>query len=318
MLWPAVAAVRRRFPAVRIDLMGQRERCQTLVVPGGADQALEVEGSGLHHLFDVSPSLPSEVRARFGGYDTAIAFASPGDYALAENLSACGVGEVHAFLPFPSLGEGVHVAEHAKHSLIGVDLAAAGDDPRLPVSDSERAAGAVRVQAARVIGRPLVAISPGSGSFRKNWKAKGFAELIGTLQDEGLEPILIEGPADKEAVAAVLAAIRGRAPIVFRDDSPSVLKGILSHTILLVGNDAGPTHLAALIGVPTVAVFGPSDPVLWAPRGDSVTVIRAGCSCSPCSEDALHACTERICLERVEFASVLEACRRFLQHPGSC
>lgn len=310
LMWPGLAAMRRRLSGARIDLMGHRDRCQLLVVSPGADIALDVEGSGLHVLFEISVAPPDSVCARFGTYDAVVAFATPGDYALAENLSACGVEEVHAFLPFPAAGEKIHVAEHAKQSLIGVDLASPGEDPVLAVTDREREDGSETLRTLGLEGRKLALLAPGSGSKQKNWAPGRFAGLAAGLSRQGFTPLLLDGPADSAAVAAVLDSIGSDRPPVLSDESPAALKGVLAHTSLFVGNDAGPTHLAALMGVPTVAVFGPSDPVLWSPIGPAVKVVRSPTECFPCTADEMHACQKRICLDAVEVSGVLKACAK--------
>jgi ADP-heptose:LPS heptosyltransferase len=308
LMWPALAAVRRRFPDARIDLMGHRERCQLLAVPPGADLALDVEGSGLHVLFEISAAPPDSVRARFGTYNAVVAFAAPGDYALAENLSACGVEEVHAFLPYPSAGENIHAAEHAKRSLIGVDLAAPGKDPLLAVSAKEREDGAQALVSLDLWKKKLALLAPGSGSSNKNWAPGKYAELATHLVEKGFTPLLLQGPADSLAVAAVLKCAGDEKPPVLVDESPATLKGVLSHAQLFVGNDAGPTHLAALMGVPTVAIFGPSEPVRWSPIGPKVTLLRSEVECSPCTTDEMRACKERVCLDAISVSTVLKAC----------
>lgn len=308
LMWPALTAVRRRFPKARIDLMGHRERCQLLAVPPGVDLALDVEGSGLHMLFEISAAPPDSVRARFGTYDAVVAFAAPGDYALAENLSACGVDEVHAFLPYPSADEKIHTAEHAKRSLIGVDLAAPGEDPRLEVSAKEREDGAQALVSLDLWKKKPALLAPGSGSSSKNWAPGKFAELSVELTRKGFSPLLLQGPADESAVAAVLECSGDDKPPVLMDQSPTTLKGVLSHVHLFVGNDAGPTHLAALMGLPSVAIFGPSDPVRWSPLGPKVILVRAEVDCSPCTTDEMYACKERVCLDSISVSTVLEAC----------
>ena len=306
LMWPALAAVRRRFPEARIDLMGHRERCQLLAVPRGADLALDVEGSGLHVLFEISAAPPDSVCARFGSYDAVVAFAAPGDYALAENLSACGVEEVHAFLPFPSAGEDTHVAEHAKRALIGVDLASPGENPLLEVTAKEREDGAQALVSLDLWKKKPALLAPGSGSSSKNWPPSRFAGLAAELTKKGFSPLLLQGPADSSAVAAVQKSA-DKLPVL-ADESPATLKGVLSHAHLFVGNDAGPTHLAALMGLPTVAIFGPSDPVRWSPIGPKVSLVRTGTECSPCTPDEMRACKERVCLDVIEVSTVLEAC----------
>jgi ADP-heptose:LPS heptosyltransferase len=72
-----------------------------------------------------------------------------------------------------------------------------------------------------------------------------------------------------------------------------------------VGNDSGITHMAAALGVPTVAIFGPSDPRVWSPRGKRVTVVRSKIACSPCSQEKFFDCQEIECLKKVGVEDVL-------------
>jgi ADP-heptose:LPS heptosyltransferase len=218
------------------------------------------------------------------------------------------VEEVHAFLPFPSAGENIHVAEHAKRSLIGVDLAAPGEDPLLEVSVKEREDGTQALLSLDLWKKKLALLAPGSGSAYKNWAPGKFAELAVQLSKQGFSPLLLQGPADSSAVAEVLESSGSDRPPVLVDQSPTALKGVLAHAQLFVGNDAGPTHLAALMGVRTVAIFGPSDPVRWSPVGPKVGLVRAGSECSPCTTDEMRVCKERVCLDSIEISTVLKAC----------
>jgi ADP-heptose:LPS heptosyltransferase len=69
--------------------------------------------------------------------------------------------------------------------------------------------------------------------------------------------------------------VRGEPPPVARGLSAGALASLLRRCSAYLGNDSGVTHLAALVGVPTVALFGPSDPALWSPLGSRVTVLRS-------------------------------------------
>lgn len=110
------------------------------------------------------------------------------------------------------------------------------------------------------------AVHPGSGSPAKNWPADRFAQLAARLSG-GRPWLLIEGPADR-AAAAHLRAVSGA--VVAYDLPPRRLAALLRPAGRYVGNDSGVTHLAAACGVPTTALFGPSDPVRWAPEGARV------------------------------------------------
>jgi ADP-heptose:LPS heptosyltransferase len=114
------------------------------------------------------------------------------------------------------------------------------------------------------------ALHPGSGSPAKNWTLAGFAQLA--MDWGGRGPwLLVLGPADQER-AAPLSNVPGA--IVARTLPPRALAVLLAQASVYVGNDSGVTHLAAAAGAPTLSLFGPTDPALWAPIGTSVRVLR--------------------------------------------
>jgi ADP-heptose:LPS heptosyltransferase len=119
-----------------------------------------------------------------------------------------------------------------------------------------------------------VAVHPGSGGRRKIWPAHQVAALCELLIQDNWRPLLIEGPADAAAVAAVLARLGQPVPVA-RDLSLAALAAVLARCAGYVGNDSGVTHLAALCGLPTVAIFGPTRPQVWRPLGPRVTVVEA-------------------------------------------
>jgi len=165
LLWPAVAAVRRRCPHAHIELMGRAERLALLVGPGGADRALSAEGTGLHRLLEFGVEPDAAGRDRFAVYDAVVAFSARGDCALGENLAACGVREVHVFLPFPPEQPPQHAAAYVMEALQQAELAEPGplQAPPLPrPAAAVAAAAAERLCAAGLgAGRPLALLAPG-------------------------------------------------------------------------------------------------------------------------------------------------------------
>jgi heptosyltransferase III len=120
--------------------------------------------------------------------------------------------------------------------------------------------------------RPL-AVHPGSGGNRKCWPARRFAELVARLH---VPVLLVEGPADSAACRDFAEVLPTSVPLVRTTGvSLSRLAGLLAESHGYVGNDSGVSHLAAALGVPTVAVFGPTDPAVWAPRGPDVSIVTA-------------------------------------------
>ncbi len=118
---------------------------------------------------------------------------------------------------------------------------------------------------------PIV-IHPGSGSRDKCWPAEHYHALTTTLRDAGhtIQPVFGEAEAqhwtDDERQRWLDAGAHGLASL------EALIEALLP-AALYIGNDTGPTHLAAQIGVPTLALFGPTDPPTWAPLGANVTVL---------------------------------------------
>ncbi|GAB4255243.1 MAG: hypothetical protein Kow00109_30340 [Acidobacteriota bacterium] len=112
-----------------------------------------------------------------------------------------------------------------------------------------------------------VVIHPGSGGREKVWPFDRFRTVAAGLQAAGLLPLWVRGPAELDG------EFHAREPVV---TSPELedLAGLLATSRLYVGNDSGVTHLAAACGCPTVAIFGPSDPVVWRPRGAPVRIVQ--------------------------------------------
>jgi ADP-heptose:LPS heptosyltransferase len=95
------------------------------------------------------------------------------------------------------------------------------------------------------------------------------------------------------------------APILAKDLSLLGLASVMDGCRLFVGNDSGITHMAAALGLPAVAIFGPSDHKIWSPRGEKVAVVRREVSCSPCSQEKFVQCQTLECLSGIEVGDVL-------------
>lgn len=103
------------------------------------------------------------------------------------------------------------------------------------------------------------------------------------------------GPGDRAAVEAFHAAIGDRPFLDASSASLGTLSALIARARVLVGNDSGPIHLATMLGVPTVALFGPTSHVRWGPPPGHEArhrVARLELACSPCSNHGGRACPE--------------------------
>jgi heptosyltransferase-3 len=155
----------------------------------------------------------------------------------------------------------------------------------------------------------VVVIHPGSGSPHKCLDARLLVPVIEWLLQADMAPLLLEGPADREAVERVLETAKLDVPVI-RGLDLSTVAGVLSHAELYVGHDSGMTHLAAALSVPTIACFGPTDSRRWAPLGRAVSIV-AGAPCTCRGWSAVAECRERVCLQ-IAPERIIEACQRLL------
>ncbi len=178
--------------------------------------------------------------------------------------------------------------------------------------DDEEAADILRRLGLEEAARPLVMLHPGARYWFKSWPAERFAALADRLSEELNCAVVIGGSeADRPIAETILARARSKPVVLVGSTTLPQFAAILKRCRLFVGNDNGPMHMAAALQVPLVALFGPSDPAIWGPRGGAAEVIYRG--------DACHACVhptcvrgEESCMHQISVEEVLAASRRML------
>ena len=123
--------------------------------------------------------------------------------------------------------------------------------------------------------RLRVVLAPGAGSSAKCWPLKNYLHVAEKLQQLGIQPEFVIGPADT-SLASALYGKPAAAVRVHRNLSLEQLADLLHAAGGYVGNDTAVSHLAAFIGTPSVVIFGPSNPKCWRPVGSRVTILQAG------------------------------------------
>lgn len=187
---------------------------------------------------------------------------------------------------------------------LGLD--AAEREPRLapPAPDTPaRAEARALLAPARAEGRAVVGVHlAAEWGPAKLWPVERVAEFCRAAAAHGLTAVLL-GPGEAAARAAAVTAGAAALSLVGRD-SPRLLPALLAELDALVAGDTGVAHLAAALGTPVVALFGPTDPALTAPRGPA-RVVQHAVPCAPCF---YRACPiDHPCLRGVDAASVAHA-----------
>jgi lipopolysaccharide heptosyltransferase I len=156
------------------------------------------------------------------------------------------------------------------------------------------------------IASPLFVVNPfcSRGSEFKRWELAKYGELIGRLGKEtGATTMIVWGPGE-EKEARRLREMGGDHAVLSCPTTVSQLLSLMKRTDLYVGGDTGVMHLAALAGVPVVAIFGPTDHLVNGPYGEGHTIVRKEQSCTPCRDKD---CESRECIRSIGVDDVYAA-----------
>jgi len=144
----------------------------------------------------------------------------------------------------------------------------------------------------------------------KRWPAASFAEVADRLRQEGYGAVvMIGGPDERAEVAAVSGMMKTSAIDLAGATTVGLLPALLSKASLLITNDSGPMHVAAAVGTPVVALFGPTSAIRTGPYGVGHDVLTGKIPCSPCFSRTCHNTLPLECLNLVSPQQVLAAVR---------
>ena len=326
---PVAAALRRAYPAARIDWLVSAKHREILELVPVIDRLVTVKdrrSTGLGRAVEEGTSLRRAVgELRRARYDVAIdlqgliksaVLARASGAARVVGFSSRYVRERLARLFYtdaydPGAG-GMHDPRDTRHvvalnlallSVVGVSAA----DPEFPIahveSEAARAAG-------RQTGGRYALVNPGAAWPNKRWPPSRLGAVAAGLRARhGLMSVVLWGPGE-EALAAAVVADAGGAAVLSAPTRIADLVALARGAALMVSGDTGPTHVAAAVGTPIVGIYGPTRPARNGPLSpDDITVSRdAVCQCHHRRRCRL----ERMCLLDIEVADVMAAVDRRL------
>jgi heptosyltransferase-2 len=263
---PAIGLLREAFPEARIEILGYRHIVELAVGRHYADASRSIEAGPLAGFFNPFSELDPELSAYFAEFNQVISYIFDPDELFANNLRRTGVRNL--IQCSPKLGDHAHAAHQLAAPL--EQLALYLDDPAprfFPNAADREAAGAW------LDSRPPVAIHPGSGGQHKKWPLSKWVELAKWLLDRGEQLLVIAGESDALEVHEFKRTLADRS-VRFAEHLPlPTLGGILAGCQMYIGHDSGISHLAAAAGAPSIILFGPTDPAVWAPANPNAEVI---------------------------------------------
>ena len=279
---PAVSAIHRTFPRLEIDWLVDAVHQEFLTLVPILTSVVTLAAPNLGGWLDVRRRL----RAR--KYDAALDFQGLVKSAALSRLSGATrvMGFDRASLREPAaavlygervpVGSGGHVIQ--KNLRLAGAAGAQTTSVEFPIRPVESAAlAAVQVKDSS----PFALLNPGAAWPNKRWPADRFGRLAAWLRDQhGLRSVALWGPGEEELARAIARTSSGAAT----EAPPTQLTDLVALSRaarLLVSGDTGPTHIAAAVGTPVVALFGPTDPFRNGPwSADDRTLARyATCDC---------------------------------------
>ena len=262
MLLPSINALKTYYKVIvlgRPPGIGYLESC--------ADKCMDIEKEGWHRLFsqeaDITGIPSPEV-------DHVIAFINDRENIMSENLRRLfPYSTIDVFSPFPDPGSKFHVASFMARAIqaagIRIDYDTAFDTAlKKPLIKSCKGV------------KKMAVLHPGSGSKTKNYSPDFWFRLLTNIKEENdnrMDTGFLLGPAEEDVFTVFYErAEEYGARIICCPDKQELLS-ILDSTYLYIGHDSGVTHLAAMLGIHTIAIFKDSSIDLWRPIGPSVRII---------------------------------------------
>lgn len=273
---PVLEALHRSYPLIQLDLWSKPEHVALLAekpfmgnTPPPDDSALfPFFRDELWHVATI-PRFLEDARA-------ILIFGQAGSRVLGERLSARLPCPVHWLQSFPGPGSCQHVHQFLLKQCRRLGWPLGDGLPQLKPSahDLASAQAGLREHNPTGLGKPIF-IHPGSGGLRKIWPLSNWWMLLRFLRGSYPYPVFLTlGPAD-ERLRNFARAAEALGVATLEGLSLPLLTAWLSQGQFFVGSDSGVSHLAALVGIPAVVIFGPTDPRVWAPRGANVHIVEA-------------------------------------------
>jgi heptosyltransferase III len=268
---PALGALRQAFPHATIELLGNPSRAILAQHPRYVDRVIDLERWDLYRLFSQQPTISQSLATCLRSFALILSYLPMPDVTFVTNLRRYCQGEVLTWQPHPP--SGVHITDHLLQPVTRFIRQLCGAYPYVYLDPAAQEFAARFWQTAGLPDQGVVAFHPGSGGAYKLWPLAGWEQIMTWTAQQGLQGLIISGPAE-QAHNAPLAHPAHFPPWPRAQNLPLPhLAALLARCQIVVGHDSGITHLAAAVGTTTLALFGPTDPLVWGPRSRRACVL---------------------------------------------
>ncbi|MGA2507757.1 MAG: glycosyltransferase family 9 protein [Chitinispirillaceae bacterium] len=263
---PALRFWKNKNRSERFFLLGKSSIGEFAKDIGLIDEMLDVDSARSAPLF--SDDFSSQAGELLAPFKTAILFAAPGS-PIISTIRQSTIQSLYWQPSFPATDSRIHLSDY--HLSLFTDPQSLGPEAKQP-RIAPSAASIKKTLDILPENCSPVGLHPGSGSRKKNWPLERYLLLADKIRKKGISVLWLLGPAEAGFNVPPNDIIVSNRPF-------ALCAALLSRCCAFVGNDSGFAHLAAGVGCRTIALFGPSDPIVWSPRGRDVCVIK---SSNPC------------------------------------
>lgn len=209
-------------------------------------------------------------------------------------------------------GGDVHNTEFNLDALRKIQIPVNSTSPNFPLQDIAERYAENFFKTAGLDRQSVVALNPGGGWYTKRWRAQHFARLGDMITAYTNSPvIIIWGPGEQNEAEQIRSSMKSDA-ILIPKTTLKELASLLKRCLVMVTNDSGPMHIAAAVGTPVVAIFGPTNPELQGPVGEVHEVVQHGeLLCLGCNYTRCP--IGNPCMEELSAETVFKAFQRVME-----
>ncbi|MEI6913655.1 MAG: glycosyltransferase family 9 protein [Armatimonadota bacterium] len=311
VMTPVVSALRQRYPNAHIAVLADMPGAEVLRGHPDINELIVYRQTGRYH---------QKVRGQFSEHFAVLNAVRRGNFDLAINLHPSERGAIAARLSGASVRVGFtrppyndFVYRLFYNQLVRIDTVGRNASDQLldtvraigvPVNSIQASLGITKEETLEAqsllagLKRPLLGIHTGSGGFHKSWTARGWTGLLNKLhQRYGGSVVILGSGTESEFIRDIQRTLDFPAMDLTGELGLKQTAAVVKETDVIIAIDSALLHIAAAVGCPTVALFGPTDDARWNPAGEDHIVVRSGhpdCGNPGCCTSLPSACMQQI------------------------
>jgi ADP-heptose:LPS heptosyltransferase len=288
---PLARLIKSQLQISHLDIMGHQQYLSFLLERTDFRQVISLDTLDLHSLFidpaDFDPTEDDPLIELFRPYELIVTFLSDPERHFESNLVYTSCITHTAEVITLELHPPDNYPDHAAHFFLNQlrqqlpqsQIIIDNDFTKGPTLQSlpldHKLGQDILKKTHLSLEKPLIALHPGSGGEYKCWPLNNFQNLAFFLTQQGYQSLFLAGPVEQDRWEASILNQLARKHCLLSNLDLNQLISVLTCCQAYVGNDSGITHLAAALNLPTLAIFGPTNPRNWQPLGEKIRICRA-------------------------------------------